>query len=105
MGLEMTGFTKANLEALWIDPLEYQAELAAATRYLANSRMKVSIYNHQLCVIDRRLWPYAKQSISDWKNEYMHECEGCEAKRQCAGFFSSAKVRYSKHIRPISEFA
>jgi len=101
MGLEMTGFTKANLDDLWIDPVEYQAELVAATEYLADSRIKVSVYNHQLCITDRRLWKYARQSISDWKNEFMPECEPCAVKAQCAGFFSSARLRYSKHIRPL----
>jgi len=38
MGLEMTGFTKANLDALWIDPLDYQGELAEAVHFLADSR-------------------------------------------------------------------
>ena len=32
------------------------------------------IYNHQLCLIDRALWPFAVKSISDWKNEYHPEC-------------------------------
>jgi len=101
MGLEMTGFTRANLDTLWIDPVNYQTQLAEAVRLLAASRMKVSIYNHQLCITDRSLWPYAKRSISDWKNEYMAECKGCSARSECAGFFSSAKFRHSSHIHAI----
>jgi MoaA/NifB/PqqE/SkfB family radical SAM enzyme len=27
MGLEITGFTRANLDSLWIDPVDYQPEL------------------------------------------------------------------------------
>jgi His-Xaa-Ser system radical SAM maturase HxsC len=100
MGLEMTGFTKANLDALWIDPLDYQAQLAEAVHYLADSRIHTSVYNHQLCVTDKSLWDYARQSISDWKNEYMPECDGCAVKHQCGGFFSSAKLRYSRGIHP-----
>jgi hypothetical protein len=65
--------------------------------------MNVSIYNHQLCVIDHELWPFAKKSISDWKNEYMPECAGCAVKDECGGFFSSAHHRYSDHISPIHE--
>jgi len=101
MGLEMTGFTKANLEDLWIDPVAYQPQLVEAVSYLERSRVKVSVYNHQLCITDKRLWPYAKRSISDWKNEYMPECEGCAVRQECAGFFSSARLRYSAHIRPM----
>jgi His-Xaa-Ser system radical SAM maturase HxsC len=101
MGLEMTGFTRPNIGTLWIDPYDYQSELYAAVSHLAERRMKVSIYNHQLCVLDSRLWPYARKSISDWKNEYMPECSGCTMRSNCGGFFSSAKHRYSDHIRPF----
>lgn len=102
MGLEMTGFTKPNLADLWIDPYEYQAQLYAATSHLATHRMNVSIYNHQLCLLDPRLWRFAKKSISDWKNEYMPECTFCSKKQDCGGFFSSAKIRYSDHIKPFA---
>jgi His-Xaa-Ser system radical SAM maturase HxsC len=102
MGLEITGFTRANLDSLWIDPVDYQRELYRAVSFLADSRMHVSIYNHQLCVLDKRLWPFARKSISDWKNEYMPECEGCREKENCGGFFASAKIRYSDHIQPLS---
>jgi His-Xaa-Ser system radical SAM maturase HxsC len=102
MGLEMTGFTKANLEDLWIDPYDYRDELRDAVQHLVAHRMNVSIYNHQLCLLYPELWPYARKSISDWKNEYMPECEGCAKRNDCGGFFSSAKLRYSAHIRPFS---
>jgi His-Xaa-Ser system radical SAM maturase HxsC len=102
MGLEMTGFTKANLEALWIDPLDYQAQLTEAVHLLVDSRIHTAIYNHQLCVTHHSLWDYARQSISDWKNEYMPDCDGCMVKVSCGGFFSSAKIRYSRGINPIT---
>jgi His-Xaa-Ser system radical SAM maturase HxsC len=101
MGLEMTGFTKFNLEKLWIDPKDYQPQLVEAAELLDQARIKVSVYNHQLCVLDPRLYPFNRKSISDWKNEYMPECTGCVRKQECGGFFSSAKLRYSSHIRPF----
>jgi MoaA/NifB/PqqE/SkfB family radical SAM enzyme len=52
MGLEITGFTRANMDKLWIDPYEYRKELGDAVKYLAAARMNVSVYNHQLCVLD-----------------------------------------------------
>lgn len=102
MGLEMTGFTRANLDSLWIDPVQYQRELVQAVQLLSDSRIFTAVYNHQLCITDRSIWGYAQKSISDWKNEYMPECDGCEAKDICGGFFSSAKLKYSASIRPIS---
>ena len=102
MGLEMTGFTKANLEQLWIDPADYADELTKAVGILDRAKIKTSIYNSQLCLIDRSIWRFARRSISDWKQEYMRECEGCTVKDQCGGFFSSAELRYSSHIHPIA---
>jgi len=102
MGLENMGYVKMNLQALWIDPVEYQSALREAVETLAGSGMNVSIYNHPLCVLDRELWPFAKQSISDWKNEYLPQCGQCSVKSKCSGFFASYKLRYSDHIRPMA---
>jgi His-Xaa-Ser system radical SAM maturase HxsC len=99
MGLELMGFAKSNLDAIWIDPVEYQPELREAVEWLTSNRMRVSIYNHQLCLLDPTIRRFAVKSISDWKNEYMPECDGCELKDDCGGFFSSAKLRYSPNIR------
>jgi His-Xaa-Ser system radical SAM maturase HxsC len=101
MGLEITGFTRANLNDLWIDPIDYNEELYRAVQILADNQINVSIYNLQLCTLDQRLWPYAQKSISDWKNEYMPECSGCEKMENCGGFFASANIRYSDHIKPF----
>jgi His-Xaa-Ser system radical SAM maturase HxsC len=101
MGLELTGFARANLDQIWIDPADYQAELAEAVGILGRAGMKTSIYNSQICVLDPSLRPLAKRSISDWKQEYMPECGGCEAKDECGGFFASAHLRYSRAILPI----
>jgi His-Xaa-Ser system radical SAM maturase HxsC len=97
MGLEMFGLVHQHLAELWIDPADYQLELAAASGILCDAGMNVAIYNHQLCVLDRRLWPLARRSISDWKNVYLPECRECSAITDCGGFFQSGtKVRSAK---------
>jgi His-Xaa-Ser system radical SAM maturase HxsC len=101
MGLEMTGYTRSNLEALWIDPYEYRSALEEAVFELQASGVKVMIYNLPLCLVPESLWPVTVQSISDWKNIYMPECSGCEARGSCAGFFASATLRYSSRVRPL----
>jgi len=103
MGLEMTGFAKANIETLWIDPFDYKKELYEAASLLDDSGLSTSIYNHQLCTIDRRIWPLAVKSISDWKNEYRPECVACTVQDQCGGFFATGRLRQSDHIRSINE--
>jgi His-Xaa-Ser system radical SAM maturase HxsC len=105
MGLEITGFARANLDRIWIDPIDYQDELAEAVGILDRAGMNVSIFNSQLCVLEPSLRRFARRSISDWKNEYMPECDGCDAKAQCGGFFASAKHRYSRAIQPLREGA
>lgn len=101
MGLEMIGLARANIPALWIDPTEYADELVEAVTILDRSRVNTMIYNHQLCLIPRSMWPYAVRSISDWKNEYHPECVDCAVKDECGGFFFSAKYKVSEKIRAI----
>lgn len=102
MALEMMGFAVPNLEELWIDPLEYGSELREAVEFLAGRGMNVSIYNHQLCVVPREVWPYCRKSISDWKNDYLPVCKECAERDNCGGFFtSSLRRRHSSFIHPI----
>lgn len=101
MGLENTGFAIANEAKLWIDPIDYQTALADAVDLLVAAEVNVSVYNLQRCVLARSVWPYAVQSISDWKNAFVSECEACTEKSRCAGFFSSGWPRRSKAISPI----
>jgi His-Xaa-Ser system radical SAM maturase HxsC len=101
MGLENIGFAIANADELWIDPIDFRAELAEGVKVLAAARVNVSIYNLQRCVIDRSVWPYAVQSISDWKNGYVEECDRCIEKGRCSGFFTSGRPRRSRDISPI----
>jgi His-Xaa-Ser system radical SAM maturase HxsC len=103
MGLEMMGFTRANMEELWIDQIEYKDTLSQAVDVLAKYGMTVSVYNHQLCLVNNDILPYYRKSISDWKNEYADECEGCSKKNECGGFFSSGiKFKYSSNLRPFN---
>jgi His-Xaa-Ser system radical SAM maturase HxsC len=101
MGLEMIGLARANIDTVWIDPVDYQEELIEAVRLLEHAGPKTMIYNHQLCLLDRQLWPFAVRSISDWKNEYHPECLNCAVRNECGGFFFSAKYKMSEHIRAI----
>ncbi|HEX8902824.1 His-Xaa-Ser system radical SAM maturase HxsC [Vitreimonas sp.] len=104
MGLEPMGFARANREKLWIDPVDYQEHLAQSVHHLASRGMNVSIYNLPLCVLTETLWPFARQSISDWKNVVDEPaCLSCAAIDQCSGFFLSADQNWrSRAIHPIS---
>jgi hypothetical protein len=101
--METYGFVHRNFEELWIDPHDYQPELREATEILHLSGQNVSIYNHQLCVLDESLRAFARKSISDWKNVYLDECGGCAAREACGGLFQSATKKHSAYIRPFVE--
>lgn len=101
MGLEITGFTRANLEELWIEPLDYMPQLERAISILNRSKVRASIYNLQRCLLPKILWSYAVKSISDWKNKYYDECNTCSQKSHCGGFFESSDIRRSQNIKAI----
>jgi His-Xaa-Ser system radical SAM maturase HxsC len=101
MGLEMTGLARPNSPLVWADPADYQHELAEAVDTLATAGITTRIYNHQLCVLDRNLWPYAVPSISDWKNDYLDICGTCSVRDACGGVFTTSGNRLSKHLHPV----
>jgi His-Xaa-Ser system radical SAM maturase HxsC len=102
MGLENMGYVKKNWDLLWIDPADYGAELEETVRHLYNRRIAVSLYNLPLCVLPKPLWEFSRQSISDYKNIYLDECEVCRAKTYCSGLFQSSEIRHSREIRAIT---
>ena len=101
MGLENTGFALANDDLLWIDPIEYKDDLASAVDHLASTGINVSVYNLPRCLLARSVWPFAVQSISDWKNGYLPECASCVVRDDCSGFFTSGRPRHSPSVSPI----
>lgn len=103
MGLEMIGFTRANLNTLWIDPYEYKDILSEAVKTLNIYKINNSVYNHQLCIVNEDIHKNYRKSISDWKNEYIEECNLCVRRDDCGGFFSSSVAhKYSENIKHFS---
>ncbi len=103
MGLEITGFTRANLDDLWIDPYEYKDVLSEAVSLLNSYGMTSSVYNHQLCTVNSDVLGNYRKSISDWKNEYLEECASCTKFVECGGLFSLAKMyKHSQYIRAFT---
>lgn len=101
MGMETRELAKKNLDQVWIDPYEYQSYLNEAIEFLSLRQMNASIYNHQLCVLPKTLWPYSRKSISTWKNIYLPECNRCQKRELCGGFFESSAEIHSKNIQPF----
>ena len=100
MAMEDIGYTIKNRNLIWIEPLDYMPQLQQAVQYLAQLEFDVSLFNLPLCLLPESLRPFAKQSISDWKNKYLPICDNCSFKSTCCGLFATSKSIY-KGISPI----
>ena len=102
MGLEHIGFARANIDSLWVDPIEYKDQLSEAVKILTSYGIRTAVYNHPLCLVNPDVLPVYVKSISDWKNEFAKECAPCVRKSECGGFFSSGiRNGYSQSITPF----
>ena len=94
MAMEDIGYTIKNRNLIWIEPLDYMPQLQQAVQYLAQLEFDVSLFNLPLCLLPESLRPFAKQSISDWKNKYLLICDTCSLKFTCCGLFATSKSIY-----------
>ena len=104
MQMETTGNAHTNLNELWIDPFDYNEELKQAVLLLTNRGIRTFIFNAQLCVLPPEMRDFAIPSISDWKDEYLPECDGCKLREKCGGLFASNAKHHSTHINPNFEY-
>ncbi|MHC4042977.1 His-Xaa-Ser system radical SAM maturase HxsC [Bradyrhizobium sp. 23AC] len=106
MGLEPMGLARKNMALLESDLFQLSSLIAPAVSLLQQVGMNVSIYNVPLCALAPPLWPFARKSISDWKNDYAQACETCAARPDCCGFFKSAPMSWRDAVaRPIDGIA
>ena len=88
MACEPTGFALANREECEVDLGEWGKTLEAAASVLKRYGIPFLFMNSPLCSLPRSLWFAAHKSISDWKNVYPTECDGCAVKPSCSGLFA-----------------
>lgn len=101
MGMEISGSAACNSQQVWVDPLDYMAELRLAVLALKRNNLPFSIYNIPLCLLPKNLWSFAKDSISSWKKVYLQECDSCSQQNLCGGLFQTSYM-HSRGIKPIS---
>lgn len=88
MACEPAGFALANKEICNLDLNEWQQQLINASASLKRRGVRHVFMNVPLCALPRKLWPLAQRSISDWKQVYADECDGCAVKPSCSGLFA-----------------
>lgn len=105
MGCEPIGFARANQDLCQIDAREWETELRASVRCLHRFDIPTVLMNLPLCGLPRDLWPYAHQSISDWKRTFAPECASCTVQDRCSGLFSwyHDSWRPTSTLTPIME--
>lgn len=101
MGMEMMGNAAVNRDALWIDYDEVFKKSKPAIDLLVKHGIDVQLYNLPLCAVDRGYWHIAAKSITDYKIRFMDECDECEVKEICGGFFYSTKQVMKPQVYPI----
>jgi len=101
MGMEYIGFALNNFDDVHISPLEYNKELTNAIKICRQYSLPVSIYNLPLCLVNEDIRVFARQSISDWKNEFSEVCYNCDMKNECAGMFTSTQPYFEPLLKPI----
>ena len=100
MGMERVGYAEQRVDKIWIEPIHYVSQLTRAVHYLDGFHHEVAIYNVPLCLLPTDLHPFARQSISDWKNYYPRLCNECKLKEVCCGLFSTSSKAYQQ-LHPI----
>lgn len=103
MGMELYGNASNNKELVDISPYQYREELRTAVLAMYRRGLPVSIYNIPLCLCAPEVRPFARQSISSWKNIYPPQCGTCGSKKICSGFFSTSVSLPLDHIHPLEK--
>lgn len=101
MGLELEGCAQEKADHLYVDPSQYITELEKGIKILHRADMNVSIYNHPLCLLPRKLWPFARRSISAWKRVFLDICNECEVKECCGGLFKSVVAKQANRLQAL----
>lgn len=87
MAMEPIGFAKANKEGLYYDHSIAPQPIHNALDVAKIRGIFTRLFNFPTCTIGEEYHDYAVQSISDWKNKYIEECDSCSKKDTCCGFF------------------
>lgn len=101
VGLEVMGNCALNFEKVYIDyETSFQCCKSAAKK-LISAGIDVGFYNYPLCAVEKGFWPLCKKSITPYKVKFSPECDQCEAKSFCGGFFSSTYAVAKPIVKPF----
>ena len=102
IGLEPRGNCARNFEEVYIDHHSSFEKSKPAIEHLVSHGYDVGLYNFPLCAVDRDYWPIAAKSISSYKNVYHPDCDYCDVKSICGGFFTAAMSFVKPKVYPVT---
>ena len=102
IGLEPRGNCALNFDSVYIDHRFSFLKSKSAIEHLIAHGYDVGLYNYPLCAVDKDFWPIAAKSISQYKNVYHPDCDKCEVKQICGGFFLAAMSIAHPKVFPIT---
>ncbi len=101
IGLEPRGNCALNFDSVYIDHRTSFLKSKPAVEHLVSSGYDVGLYNYPLCAVDKDFWPIAAKSISGYKNVYHQDCDKCDVKEICGGFFTATMSIARPEVFPI----
>lgn len=101
IGLETRGNCAKYFAEVYIGHREAFMAMKEAVGKLIKAGINVSIYNFPLCSVDAGYWEICRRSISPEKIRYPKDCEDCQVKSACGGFFQTTLSMTKPQVRPI----
>lgn len=102
IALEPRGNCALNFDSVYIDHRNSFLKSKSAIEYLIMHGYDVGLYNYPLCAVDKDFWPIAAKSISQYKNVYHKNCDVCNVKTICGGFFTATLSIAHPTVYPIT---
>ena len=87
MQLEKFGFAKINWNQKFIDTSKEFLILDNVLSMCNATNLNVQLFNFPTCTVPSKWQKLCFKSISDWKQKYISECQSCNKKSDCCGFF------------------
>ncbi|MEG1814178.1 MAG: His-Xaa-Ser system radical SAM maturase HxsC, partial [Clostridia bacterium] len=101
MGLEMMGSAMFHRDKVWIPFEAARSPVGQMADILLNAGIPVQLYNFPLCYIAPNHRSLCKKSISDYKVRYRPECDVCQCREACGGFFSTTIHMPGIEVTPL----
>ena len=101
IGLETRGNCAINFNSLFVPFDLVFAFIKPAIVKLVKAGIDVGLYNFPLCWVDEGFRGICRKSITPSKIRYNPECDNCELKSACGGFFGTTRALAKPTVKPI----